>query len=449
MLGLLGIVVAASTNPAEAQSDDPEKSDGEQLALDPAYLSYLEHGSFDRYLDELPEPQRSMVPTVLEHSREALQVDSAEVAASMGVPTAQKIEDFHVQEELSELAYELETLLGDDFAGFWFEGSPTTAHFALVAGSDQSEKLVRAAFEESKFGNRLVVQERQHSYSSLTGLLDATIERLRSEGHRFDADASPVTGVVSIYAPSSTLDDLERSLAQSVETDAMSRSDRDRIQLVASELGRPGTAFGGTLLPVGLPYCTSSFVTRNNVDPSKIGPLSAGHCPNDSPITTEIRRLNANPYDVDLVYKGGIYKDRWDVQVYNFVPGSAPVPWFTWRLDVDWPNSGKMYVRQVNSVKPRSTQYIGRDVCAFGYRDFRDCGEIVTRTHCPNYVPTCEALFMKTDFQHGREGSSGGPVYYSNGAWGVISGRHNLDLVYMPINFAAALGGYIWQVPAS
>lgn len=447
--------LALSAAPVQADTSEPRVSATtdtplleypvDEFSNHPAYSSYLEHGDFERYLSEIPDSYDSVVADVLRNSSGALLEDAMESAAKEGVPLEQKLADIDAKEVLSEVVHRLEIQLGDGFGGFWFAGSPTTANFALVGDNAESRKLVEHEFAAVGEAGRLVFHRRELPYDATIDLLTKTVNQLKDMGHSLDAEATPVTGLITLYGPSGDLERIEGDL----DTLGLSDLERRQIILIEADLAKPGVGgVGGTLLPIGDPYCSSSFVVRNKYNLAIAGPMSAGHCPNNNFISTEVRPLTGSAYDLDLDFQNGIYSERWDVQWYRFLGSDVvPLPWFTYKLDVDFQYSGKMEMRQVSNVRPRSTQYIGRDICSFGYRDFRDCGEVAVRDHCPNYVASCEALFMKSDFSSGREGSSGGSVYYGTGAWGVISGRHNGDLIYMAANFSGALGTAIWKIP--
>lgn len=109
-----------------------------------------------------------------------------------------------------------------------------------------------------------------------------------------------------------------------------------------------------------------------------------------------------------------------------------------------WINDG-LGGRNIIAVRHRDNQAVGAFVCKYGKTTGFDCGNITSTTFAPNWVPNAAPTFItarKEGVDMASGGDSGGPIFSSNGAWGMVAGSvgsNNIDqVIYVAINYVEA-----------
>jgi hypothetical protein len=192
-----------------------------------------------------------------------------------------------------------------------------------------------------------------------------------------------------------------------------------RITTVPS-LGHPTTdIYGG--LPLGSAGCTSGFGISHG---TTRGIVTAGHCGN-----------TATYGGVSLPFQSERFSGSHDEQ-WHTAPG------FTVRnLILDREPDPTRHTRAISSRTFRSSQPIGGLVCKYGSTTHYTCGTLITNTFWPAYVPSANGTFMlvhRAGVDEASGGDSGGPVFLSYSAYGIVSGEAytldglcNCDLIYV------------------
>ena len=190
----------------------------------------------------------------------------------------------------------------------------------------------------------------------------------------------------------------------------------------ARKVGRPATdAYAGAPLSNG---CTSGFTlvyTTPNPDIYFTG--TAGHCSNSA-------TLNG----VSITYDSEIFAGNYDMQ-YGSVGTLAPE---------NLMRVSPTTLSRVTSRTTRSGQAINSFVCKYGNTTNQTCGDLTSKTFQPGWVPSAAPVFGQVSPNGGPDmvngGDSGGPVYVSQSAWGLVSGEYGApwcicDLIYDPIPY--------------
>lgn len=168
--------------------------------------------------------------------------------------------------------------------------------------------------------------------------------------------------------------------------------------------------------------CTGGFVVVKTTTGNR-GLSSAAHCSNsttyDSKVLTHMNEWQSGSYDLEW----------WD------------------NSTITWENKIKDGVgdgRVINAVMADANINIGDAICKYGDSTGYDCGEVTDVIICPNYVTNCNATFIEYDSTDSPKhdmtepGDSGGPVFFGNTAWGIISGGESgggTRGIFMPADF--------------
>ena len=93
----------------------------------------------------------------------------------------------------------------------------------------------------------------------------------------------------------------------------------------------------------------------------------------------------------------------------------------------------------------RDRGLLGAFLCKYGKTTGFDCGHITSKTYTPSWVPNAAATFItarKEGVDMASGGDSGGPIFSSNAALGIVAGSvgsNNIDqVIYVAINYVEA-----------
>lgn len=313
----------------------------------------------------------------------------------------------------------------------------------LMAGPASADDLELDPRFAREYAARFEVTEEEAAWRlSLQDSVDVIRERARAAQPEAFADIriqhEPEYAVVISTAEPDGLDAGTLTLGTHLTNDVLhfehvDNPSRERPEAPASGFSQPSTSiYAG--LPIqssnGSPRCTSGFSVTHTSGAE--GVTTAGHCPD---------QLLYN--GTELTFQAEARSHSSDVQ-WHTVPDALTIR--PWARD-NFPFGSPPFARVISSSVTRSSQDIGDFVCKYGRVTGFGCGVIVSRTRCPDWVPSCLSTFIQvdggsTDLASG--GDSGGPVFFGTQAWGLISGAagaNNVDdLIYMPINYIWRLG---------
>jgi hypothetical protein len=324
-----------------------------------------------------------------------------------------------LQNLIGKLNARLETKEADTFAGLWVEHEP--------------EFRVYTRF--TRDGDTAV-----RSYTKgtpLEGLVEAkaaesTLEELKAAEYRaareLEAEGIPADSALDVKE-----NEVETFVAETSEVNEIRRSQEIRLPEEAAvikvpELSQPAAnLYGGRWLYLADSRleCTAGFAVKHRT--MGRGIITAGHCAQRLYFSYERLRLIGT----------GRYYGSYDVQWHKRKRNSNH------RIKKLYWNGNRL--RPVRGVKGRNPTFVGERVCKYGWATGRGCGIVRRKNYRPGYVPRARATFMLVRNKNNRDlssrGDSGGPVFYRDGAYGIVSGsRGGTDLVYMPINYIGDLG---------
>lgn len=338
---------------------------------------------------------------------------SPEVAAlveTYGLSLPKAEERLVQQDEAGRLEATLLEALGDRFAGLWIHQTPDFR--VSVAVVDGAEDSARSVIDDSPLRGVVNVVAADNSLAELVQA--ATVLRSRTDLVPFDLDVDVVRNRVVVYVTS------RAALNDYMAETRLALPDSATVEIV-DELSHPAAdIYGGLSLSCG----TSGFSVRSTVSGER-GITAAGHCGNSqsyqgAPLAWRTTRLFGN-HDEAWFSAPGLFNVR-----------------------SGWINDG-LGGRNIIAVRHRDNQAIGAFVCKYGKTTGFDCGNITSKTFAPNWVPNAAPTFItarKEGVDMASGGDSGGPIFSSNGAWGMVAGSvgsNNIDqVIYVAINYVEA-----------
>lgn len=348
-------------------------------------------------------------------SESGLATDRSAIAELLGVDAAYATARESLQERAGVLQARLDANPGRH-GGMWIEDASGGPMVVLVAVPGERDWLL----EETRAAGLASEARIVEGDASVEDLLKAVQQASEAVSVPHDSTIDVRIGEAEIRVAPGNVDPV-RGVVAHVE-----RSTGIPTRVVAGALAEPNDVWGGLKLST----CTAGFTVRNSAGTRGI--LTAGHCNNTQSIT------RSNGTSTPLTYVSGS------------IVGSNDQQWATstdlelGRFNVDFNYST---YRTVAATKSRTNQPLGASVCKFGKVIGYKCGTITDRYMAPGYLDNPENTFMRLDSGANvcsSNGDSGGPVFYSSTAYGIISGGvgagSNVDCIYMAINYTSNLG---------
>lgn len=183
--------------------------------------------------------------------------------------------------------------------------------------------------------------------------------------------------------------------------------------------GPAANSYGGLALSNG---CTTGFTVQANNPVPLLGVVTAGHCDNSATLG-----------GLALTFKAEKWTGSHDEQWYS-TPNHTDLKQF-------FDGSSN---RPVLGITTRANQAINAYLCKYGKTTGYRCGYLASKSFQPSWVPNASATFHRAEPRGGpdmsSEGDSGGPVFNSNYAWGIVSGQYGApwcicDLIYTPVDY--------------
>ena len=130
------------------------------------------------------------------------------------------------------------------------------------------------------------------------------------------------------------------------------------------------------------------------------GLSTAGHCPSPSTYTNVqlTREAKAESLNADVAWYDNPVVS-WDA---TFWIGASP----------NVPVYGRRY---------RNDMFINDQICRYGKNSGATCGYVTSKSYCPSYIPNCAYSFGVLT-PASQPGDSGGPIFFGNAAYGILSG---------------------------
>ena len=162
-------------------------------------------------------------------------------------------------------------------------------------------------------------------------------------------------------------------------------------------LSKPTTEIYGGLAPT---TCTAGFSVTDGTDE---GVTTAGHCQNSQAFN-----------GTSLTNEGGTTGGTYDIQWHS-----------TTSLTVRNIVNDGTHDRLIQGEVLREDQYVGQNVCMYGFESGGNCGQILSTTF--------DLVNVQTDISVLR-GDSGGPFFWSDKAFGTTISMFGSDSIYGPVD---------------
>lgn len=295
-----------------------------------------------------------------------------------------------LQDRAGDLEERLLATERDSFAGLWIEHAP---EFRIVVAfrGDARAAVARHASAFPDLAARIVAKSVSYSLIELNSAAEALTAG--SVKPPFDLRIYERGNEVEVMVESHSA--LDKYLTES----RLALPPEANVRVVASLAESTANIYAG--LDIG--SCTSGFTVRRN-GTSTTGITTAGHC------------------GPTMSYGGTSLPHQW-----QNVGGPNDAQWHTTPgyVDRNW-TYNNAYTIAITSKKTRDQQPIGMFVCHMGQATLYGCGEIVSKSFRPSYIPNATATFIQVSafgYDLASEGDSGGPWWINNTALGIHSGH--------------------------
>lgn len=336
--------------------------------------------------------------------------DAAEYAEFFEVSIDEAVDRLRLQEAASQIE---ETLLKHErstFAGIWIVHRPSFGIVVAVTSRCAANRI-RRWIKHSPFRSVVSIRLANSSVRELEYDQMSALDVARMIQVPVDSGLDVTANRVELYVKNKL--EFECRLAEEglelplsvvlVEVDSLAET---RVTIEAG---------------LALQDCTTGFTVVDSR--GRTGILTAGHCDNDmsfrgSSLLFATERFSGS-YDVQ-------WHRLFGLAASNTVKTSFPV-----------------FDREITETKSRTQQTVGSYVCRQGQVTGFSCGTILDRNYAPSYIGDVRPTFIRLRGD-GRMatagGDSGGPVFSSDVAYGIVSGAIGRDVIYMPINYIQAFG---------
>lgn len=348
--------------------------------------------------------------------------DITAYASDFGVPFSIAAENLNLQELSGAIAETVATEFPDDWVGHFVTHGEAFAVRFLVTSGAAADRLGRLILEHPVLSRVATTEHRSLSLVELernASAILATSPLARSFDIDIDIDAGRIHIQTTAAAIGSALDAIDAAGPLSSEV----------VLEVVQALSQPNVdIYGGLHLS---PVCTSGFSVQNAA--GNRGIVFAGHCPDVSYAGVSLSTISTA--------FGGSSDLKWARAVGHTYPN--------WAYDAYTP---PYYRRDIASTKSRAATGIGDFVCHYGRGSAYGCGQVVSKTKAPGYIPDVTATYIEVqddtspyiDLSVGSD--SGGPWFYGNAAYGIHSGgagpnpHEKTNGIYTSVSYIGNLG---------
>lgn len=317
--------------------------------------------------------------------------DAAAHAELFSLEVDEAARELELQDQIGALQAQLAERFPDAFAGIWISHDPRF-RFEIALKGGIGRDAVAAIIPQSlrPFSS---ISDARHSQAELEQLLR---DAKAAASVPVNVSIDPVGNQLVVETLS--LDSLMKPAFMEV-----ARKPAVEVREVA-DLGGPAVDIYGGLDISG---CTSGFSVAGTASGvTTTGVTTAGHC------------SNSKTYQgINLPFVAQKAADAADVQ-WHTTPGLTDQPKFK-------VGSG---TRNVYGTYAYNEYVYGATLCKQGVVTGYDCGSITSTTFCPNWIQSCNAVFIRITncpVDMSTPGDSGGPSFFGNRAAGHISGYYS------------------------
>lgn len=357
----------------------------------------------------MPRPQVLAAVPRVQSAIEALAQDAREYAAQNAVPLDEAMRRLRAQEESVAMTDRIRDTYRDRLAGIAIEHQPDYRIVVLLTGDDPVAPQSIAAG-----GMNVPIVFRTGAVASGTAIIAAIRAHqakiralLPSAGMGLD----PRSGELVVIAK----DDDVVEMGALAEVDAALEA-LTGVPVRVQPVHRKQVDFGieggsrvvGTFESSGRRYaCTTGFVVT---DGTRTGIVTAAHCPD------ALTYFDPDGGTTELDFIGEWGARYQDVQIH--VSPAAQKPLF-------YATSDKSTARRLTSWRNRSSTRAGDAVCHRGETTGYSCSQVELTDYAPPRDlcgGPCEPLWVTVKGPNCRSGDSGGPIFNSTIAFGIVKG---------------------------
>lgn len=321
---------------------------------------------------------------------------------------------------IAQLEQRLQRELPESFAGLYIEHQPA---YRVVVRFTKTPKALLARYTKDPV---FVAQLAPRPLELLRGAQEELAAQLSSSGVAFESGVDVKASQVNLFV-------LDTAAAAKRLSGLMAVADYIKVQKVPA-LMTPTAIVGGNQVDGSTQRCTTGFNVFNAA--RELGVITAGHCDNaltyiGSPNVTLAFQSEQNGGSLDL---------QWNKQSGGTAQEQSN------RIKLV---GGPQATMDITSETTAANLPLGATVCKMGVTTNYTCGEVADKNAQAMYagsVGTYIRVHNASNQVMTAAGDSGGPVFGTNTAYGLVHGRggtgtptHN-DLYFMPVDHFSAIG---------
>lgn len=321
---------------------------------------------------------------------------------------------------IAQLEQRLQRELPESFAGLYIEHLPT---YRVVVRFTRTPKALLARYTKDPV---FVAQLAPRPLELLRGAQEELSAQLSGAGVAFESGVDVKASRIDLYV-------LDTAAAAKRLSGLMAVADYIKVHQVPA-LMTTTAMVGGNRVDGSTQSCTTGFNVFNAA--RELGVITAGHCDN---ALTYIGSPN-----VTLAYQNEQNGGSLDLQ-WNKQSGGTPQEQSNQIKLVGGPQA----TMDITSETTAANLPLGATVCKMGITTNYTCGEVADKNAQAMYagsVGTYIRVHNASNQVMTAAGDSGGPVFGTNTAYGLVHGRggsgtptHN-DLYFMPVDHFSAIG---------
>lgn len=331
--------------------------------------------------------------------------------------------------EIGQLEQRLQRELPDTFAGLYIEHQPS---YRVVVRFTKTPKALLARYTKDPL---FVAQLAPRPLELLRGAQEELAAQLSQSGVAFESGLDLKTSQVNLFV-------LDTATASKRLSGLMAVADYIKLHKVPA-LMTPTAMLGGNQVTGSTMNCTSGFNVVNAT--RELGMITAGHCDNaltyiGSPNVTLAFQSEQNSGSLDL---------QWNKQTV----GTPQVQSNEIKLV-----GGPQATMAITSETTSANLPMGATACKNGITTNYTCGQVADKNAQAMYngvVGTFIRVHNASNQVMNDFGDSGGPVFGTNSAYGIVHGRggagtptHN-DMYFVPVDHFSALSVSVLKEPFS
>lgn len=325
--------------------------------------------------------------------------------------------------EIGRVERELASRFPNQFAGLYVKHGSEMRVVVKMTG--QAEGILRQVTTDPMF----VTERAERPVQMMRALRDRATELLDKNKIPYDSD-------VDIWEEDIKIDVVDYDGAEKLLRTLLTANPHLKLRKARTLFQNTATIYGGRQGTGTTQYCTTGFTVTNG---TRSGVLTAGHCDNSMTVAGSTLSLGSEAY-YSHTSKG--YDAQWMVNNNNTYPN-----------EIYTSSTGRMVITQVYDPVNMPLDW---EVCAYGYNmTTARCGKLKSKYQKTTDNNSISGYFFRvapnTSGVMVQGGDSGGPVYGSSVAYGIIKGHggstYPNDMYFMSIADINVLGVQVKTTP--